>query len=507
MLESLWQDVRHAARSLRRTPGFTAAAVITLAIGIGANTAIFSLLDGVMFKALDVAEAGELLLLRNASGPDLQFGLGPDARFSYPAFQRFSRALPDGTALAAMSRIALMNVRPGTRGQAVHAGTQLVSGAYFSIFQARALRGRLIVNADNLQIDSHPVAVVSYAFWQHRLGASPSAVGSDILVNSVPFTVIGVAEQAFEGVWLDGATDIWIPVSMQHAVNYRQNFRASAGRTNEPWLPRDDISWLTLVARAPDARTPALRAALEVEHRRVLTALVEARGVNSDQREAFLAANSLRLVSFARGLSTLRARFGTPLYVLMAMVVLVLLIACVNIANLLLAKGIARAREIGVRMALGASRLRLLRQLIVEEDAAIRSRLRSRLRLGRVDQSGAHQTRVSRTVCARCAGFRILPRRRRPYIAGLWSRSRTARNENRPGAGRRLRLEGVVPDIIPCADEAAADGAGGARGRTERGCGTFWANAIEFRSNRPRIRARIPGKRVVQPDRQRLHPG
>jgi predicted permease len=362
------QDLRYAARSLRRTPAFTAAALVTLALGIGANTAIFSLLDGVMFKPLDVPAAEELLLLQNVGpdGPDPELGIGPTARFSYPAFQRFVRTLPQGTSLAAMSRIALLNVRYGERVQAARVRGQLVSGAYFSTFRATAARGRLIEDADNAHIDAHPVAVISYAFWQQHLGGSPSAVGRQIVVNGASFTIVGVTAQGFAGVWVDGPTEIWIPLTMQHAVGYRQNFRASNGRSNEPWLPQDGISWLTLVARAPAEVQPQLRAAMELEHQRPMLEFAEAQGIPDAKRREFLLANRLMLTSFERGLSGLRPQFASPLYLLTALVGMVLVIACVNLANLLLARGVARCREIGIRMSIGATRGRVLRQLVVE---------------------------------------------------------------------------------------------------------------------------------------------
>src|SRR5258705_827473 len=165
MLNPIWWDVRFAVRALGKTPGFTAAVVVTLALGLGANTAIFSLLDGVMFKPLDVSNVEDLFFLQKGDAPDPQFGLGPAGRFSYSAFQRLSQAVPAGASLAAMSRIALMNVRLAGNGTALYARTQLVSGGYFATFEVAPLQGRLISDADNVRIDSQPVAVVSHTFW------------------------------------------------------------------------------------------------------------------------------------------------------------------------------------------------------------------------------------------------------------------------------------------------------------------------------------------------------
>lgn len=367
-IDGLAQDLRYAVRALRRTPAFTTAAVVTLALGIGANTAIFSLLDGVMFKPLDVPAAEELWLLQNVGpdGPDPERGIGPTARFSYPAFQRFVQALPSGTSFAAMSRVALLNVRFGEQVSAARVRGQLVSGSYFPMFRTTAVLGRLIEDADNVHIDAHPVAVISHAFWQRRLGGSPAAVGQQIVVNGVSFTIAGITAEGFAGVWVDGATEVWVPLAMQHAVGYRQNFRASNGRSNEPWLPQDGLFWLTLVARAPAELQPPLRAALEPAHQRPMLEFAEAQGIPEAKRREFLLANRLLLTSFERGLSGLRPQFASPLYLLTALVGMVLVIACINLANLLLARGVARRREIGIRMSIGAPRMRVVRQLVVE---------------------------------------------------------------------------------------------------------------------------------------------
>jgi predicted permease len=361
------QDVQYAFRALRKNPAFTAVAVLTLALGIGANAAIFALLDGVMLKPLGVAAADELLLLQRTDqeGPDPQGGIGPKSRFSYPAFQRFAEAIPSGTSIVAMSRVALLHVRVGERGRARGTNGQLVSGAYFSLLRVNASQGRLLGDSDNHQIDGHPVAVISHHLWQ-ELGSDPSAVGQLVVVNGVPFTIVGVSEPGFRGVWADAGTDVWLPVSMQHAIRYRQNYSVSSGRFDAQWLPQNGVSWLTIVARVPADRQQAFAAATDAVHRDDLLAQAEELKVSPERLAAVLESQRLLLTPFEQGLSTLRPQFASPLYLLMGLVGVVLAVACVNVANLLLARGITRTREIGVRLSLGATRFRLVRQMVVE---------------------------------------------------------------------------------------------------------------------------------------------
>jgi predicted permease len=367
LLEQAAQDVRYALRGLRRSPGFAVVAVVTLALGIGANTAIFTLLDGVMLKPLDVTTPHELQLLQiiDEEGPDPQLGIGPKARFSHLAFQRFVDALPPETTLAAMSRMTLFHVRFGGATRVRATQGQLVSAEYFSLLRVRASHGRLLDQADNRQIDAHPVAVISHTLWR-ELGSSGSIIGQPISVNGVPITIVGVAEAGFRGVWADKGTELWLPVSMQHALGYRQNYSVSRGQYNAPWLTQNGVTWLTLVARVPDEQRRAFAAATDAAYRADLLAQAEALNIPPERLALALKTRRLLRTPFEHGLSTLRQQFASPLYLLMSLVALVLVVACVNVANLLLARGMARTREIGVRLSLGASRLRLARQMMVE---------------------------------------------------------------------------------------------------------------------------------------------
>ncbi|MGE5835347.1 MAG: ADOP family duplicated permease [Acidobacteriota bacterium] len=366
----LLKDIRYGARSLRRTPGFTIAAIVTLALGIGANATIFTLLDAVILKALPVPAPQELVTLYEngpEGTPDPAGGTGRYLRFSYPRFARFEQAVGAQASLAAATRSTRFIIRLPGNAQAIPARGQLVSGGYFTTLGVPAARGRLL-SPNDVRLDrAGQVAVIGDGFWKRVLGGAETALGQTLVVNGVSVTVVGIAPPGFGGIWADVEADLWLPVTLQPVLRYQNNSSAydNADR-NKPWIPQDSIAWLNLIGRVREADRAQVTARLQAANRAALIELIDLSSSMEDQERRSLLAHALVVEPLARGFSGLRARYSNALVVLSVMVTVVLLITCANLANLMLARGARHAREMAIRISLGATTGRLVRQGLTE---------------------------------------------------------------------------------------------------------------------------------------------
>jgi len=359
-LTDLRQDAVYGFRLLAKSPGFTAVAILSLALGIGANTAIFSLIDTVLLKMLPVKDPQELVALTEPSAEGVSIGTSSGERDNLST--REFEGLRDRTQafsgmFASQSGMDTENaVIDGQPPEEVR--TRLVSGGYFTVLGATASIGRPFTAADERGPGSAPYAVISYAFWQRRFGGSPSVLGSRIHIGKADLDVIGVAQQHFFGENVGAAPDLWIPLDMQPQI--------MPGRMwleDDPGHIAEKVMWLSVIGRLnPGVSRKQAQANVDVVFKQVVAEEFS----KLSQSQPDILKQNLKLHDAGNGVSALRGQFADPLYVLMAVVALVLIIACANVANLLLARATARQKEMGVRLALGAGRARIIRQFLTE---------------------------------------------------------------------------------------------------------------------------------------------
>jgi predicted permease len=354
-MDSIFQELRLALRQLRKAPVFSAVAIITLALGIGANTAVFTLLDQAILRSLPVIHPEQLVRLHwtgETPGHFNSYGGDDKDYFSYPMYRDLRDKNEVFSAIIANSQ---QNVSVSWQNKPDMAGCELVSGNYFEGLGVRPAFGRLIVPSDESQ-NANLVVVLSFNYWKTHFGADPNVINQTLLINTQPFTIVGVAPQRFRSIVAGAVEDLFVPITAKAIVTPR-------------WQDLEDhrSSWMTLTGRLkPGVSLQQAQASIDPLWHALRAEEFKTFERKERWKKSFLDESHLQLVDGARGFSPLRDQIAVPLMVLMGMVGLLVLMACVNISSLLMVRSAGRAREISVRYAMGAGRWQIVRQLLIE---------------------------------------------------------------------------------------------------------------------------------------------
>jgi predicted permease len=364
-MQNFWQDLRYGMRMLAKSPGFTLVAVLTLALGIGANTAIFSVLDSVMLRSLPVPQPQQLAVLTDPDEHGAHFGSQTGGR-SLLAYSEFEHLRDHNQVFSQMfaadSNLPELEVTiagSSHYGQKETARVRLASGDYFDTLEIKPAAGKLFTSEVDGVRGASPIAIISYAFWKQRFALNPAALGQNIQIHNTAFEIVGVTPPGFFGETVGEAPDIWVPMMMEQTIYPGKDYLSPStqGILNQ-------YMWLQVIGRLkPRIAFEQAKASVNVDFKNMLeskigTLSAEDHRTGLDQR--------IDLQPGARGSSTLHGSLSQPLKLLMVLVGLVLLIACANVANLLLARGEARQKEFVMRLAMGAGHWRLIRQLLTE---------------------------------------------------------------------------------------------------------------------------------------------
>ena len=359
--DSIWADVRYSFRQLYKSPGFAATAVLTMALGIGANLAVFQLLYGVMFAHLPVRQPAQLYSIHALPSPyDGQWF------FSYPAYRRLREATPDTAPVLAHSGIG-QGVFQQPDGSGDRITFQMVSDNFFDVLGLSPTLGRFFQNGEDSREQSEWPVILRYGFFQQHFAGDQAAIGQRAKLNGLPIVVIGVAPDRFNGVVQGSAPDVWLPLAAQATGQFGTWFDSLGPgydvHLEKSYLPQPTIFWLWALTRAPDATGPYLSDWMSVLAPDV--SMMAAASKDAEVRARVLASH-VELVSAQNGEGALSKIYSLPLKILMAMAGVILLVGCLNLANLQMARLVQREREIAIRIALGASTARVLGQVVTE---------------------------------------------------------------------------------------------------------------------------------------------